>query len=390
MYQSEEYKLPEPEAPKINTDTITNEMSKIQAPLIDKSSTSTNVFESCHCQFIRSAGEWSLGIPHTDRSIFEKYVQCIETAEHFIYIENQFFISSSTDEAFVPINKIAGALVKRIIRAHKEGKNFKVVVVMPLLPEFAATITGNLLHDFNEIFLDLCIAYEQRTLIWPKKGLNLFPSMIQVLKDANIDPHKYFNVYCLRNHGEINSKPVTEQIYVHSKMMIVDDRRAIIGSANINDRSMLGYRDLEIAMFMEGNTMIDSKMDGKPYPVSVFAHSLRTELYKQHLGITDQTKIKDPLSNDTNNFLDKTAQVNTETYRYIFKCYPDDKMHKFKDVVRSAEEMKELPLHELQARYNSHKGKIQGQLVQYPHAFLSKEEIMHVLVHLDFFPDIST
>ena len=32
-------------------------------------------------------------------------------------------------------------------------------------------------------------------------------------------------------------------MYVHSKMMIVDDNAAIIGSANINDRSMLGKRD---------------------------------------------------------------------------------------------------------------------------------------------------
>jgi phospholipase D1/2 len=37
-------------------------------------------------------------------------------------------------------------------------------------------------------------------------------------------------------------------IYIHSKVMIVDDRAFIIGSANINDRSMLGSRDHEIAI----------------------------------------------------------------------------------------------------------------------------------------------
>ena len=37
-------------------------------------------------------------------------------------------------------------------------------------------------------------------------------------------------------------------IYVHSKMMIIDDRRTIIGSANINDRSMMGDRDSELAV----------------------------------------------------------------------------------------------------------------------------------------------
>lgn len=37
-------------------------------------------------------------------------------------------------------------------------------------------------------------------------------------------------------------------IYVHSKGMIVDDEYVIIGSANINQRSMEGTRDTEIAM----------------------------------------------------------------------------------------------------------------------------------------------
>jgi len=31
-------------------------------------------------------------------------------------------------------------------------------------------------------------------------------------------------------------------------MMIVDDQKVLIGSANINDRSMLGSRDSEIAV----------------------------------------------------------------------------------------------------------------------------------------------
>ena len=37
-------------------------------------------------------------------------------------------------------------------------------------------------------------------------------------------------------------------IYVHSKGMIVDDEYVISGSANINQRSMDGSRDTEIAM----------------------------------------------------------------------------------------------------------------------------------------------
>jgi len=37
-------------------------------------------------------------------------------------------------------------------------------------------------------------------------------------------------------------------IHVHSKGMIVDDEYVILGSANINQRSMEGTRDTEIAM----------------------------------------------------------------------------------------------------------------------------------------------
>lgn len=33
--------------------------------------------------------------------------------------------------------------------------------------------------------------------------------------------------------------------------MIVDDEKALIGSANINDRSLLGTRDSEIAIIIE-------------------------------------------------------------------------------------------------------------------------------------------
>jgi hypothetical protein len=37
-------------------------------------------------------------------------------------------------------------------------------------------------------------------------------------------------------------------IYVHAKGMIVDDEYLIVGSANINQRSMAGTKDTEIAM----------------------------------------------------------------------------------------------------------------------------------------------
>lgn len=46
----------------------------------------------------------------------------------------------------------------------------------------------------------------------------------------------------------IGKRPVSEIVYVHSKLIIVDDRVMLIGSANINDRSLLGTRDSEIGV----------------------------------------------------------------------------------------------------------------------------------------------
>ena len=55
----------------------------------------------------------------------------------------------------------------------------------------------------------------------------------------------------------------TSQIYIHSKLLIVDDRIAIVGSANINDRSMIGDRDTELAVRIEGVDLVDGEMDGR-------------------------------------------------------------------------------------------------------------------------------
>lgn len=100
---------------------------------------------------------------------------------------------------------------------------------------------------------------------------------------------------------------VTEELYIHSKVMIVDDQRVIMGSANINDRSMQGDRDGEIACVYEDyEDTIPSRMAGKPVRLSLeflpkrplygifilqfmasrFAATLRRQLYKDHLGLS--------------------------------------------------------------------------------------------------------
>jgi phospholipase D1/2 len=57
--------------------------------------------------------------------------------------------------------------------------------------------------------------------------------------------------------------------------MIVDDKRAIIGSANINDRSLCGNRDSELAMIMEEDN--GNIYDGKPRKKTI--NNLRCRLF---------------------------------------------------------------------------------------------------------------
>ena len=63
----------------------------------------------------------------------------------------------------------------------------------------------------------------------------------------------------------MNGVPVSEIVYVHSKLMIVDDKKVILGSANINDRSMLGTRDSELAVLIEDTNFIDGKFSEKDF-----------------------------------------------------------------------------------------------------------------------------
>ena len=74
----------------------------------------------------------------------------------------------------------------------------------------------------------------------------------------------------LRTHGILNDRLVTEIVFIHDKIMIVDDRAAIIGSANINDRSLCGDRDSEVAVVFRDEEFIESKMDGEDYTAGRF------------------------------------------------------------------------------------------------------------------------
>ncbi|EXJ89749.1 phospholipase D [Capronia epimyces CBS 606.96] len=232
---------------------------------------------TCEVQILRSAGPWSMGTPDkTEHSIMNAYVKLIEESEHFVYIENQFFISSCETEGAIVHNKINDALVERITRAAKNDEAWRAVILIPLIPGFQNTV-----EQEGGTSVRLIMQYQYRSIC---RGES---SMFGRLKSLGIDPEDYIQFYSLRQWGRIGPRKslVTEQLYIHAKCMVVDDRVAIIGSANINERSMLGNRDSECASVVRDTDMVWSRMNGQPYQVGRFPHTLRMRLMREHLGL---------------------------------------------------------------------------------------------------------
>lgn len=75
-------------------------------------------------QVVRSVGDWSIGWV-TEHSIQNAYIQMIREANHFILVENQFFVSWPSQKGAVR-NGIAAAIVERILSAARNGQKFKV------------------------------------------------------------------------------------------------------------------------------------------------------------------------------------------------------------------------------------------------------------------------
>lgn len=232
---------------------------------------------TCEVQILRSSSVWSTGTPDvTEHSIMNAYVKLIEQSEHFVYIENQFYISSCEIEGKKIENTISDALVERIIRASRNEENWRAVILIPLMPGFQNTVDTE-----GGTSVRLIMQCQYRSIC---RGET---SIFGRLRAHGIEPEDYIQFFSLRTWGKIGPQKrlVTEQLYIHAKCMIVDDRAAIIGSANINERSMLGSRDSECAAVVRDTDMLWSTMNSKPYLVGRFPHTLRMRLMREHLGI---------------------------------------------------------------------------------------------------------
>ncbi|XP_009417749.2 phospholipase D zeta 1 isoform X1 [Musa acuminata AAA Group] len=351
----------------------------------------------CRCQVIRSVSQWSAGTSQTEESIHKAYVHLIEKAEYFLYIENQFFISGLSGDDTIR-NRALEALYQRIIRAEKEKKCFRVIIVLPLLPGFQGGI-----DDGGSASVRAIMHWQYQTIC---RGSN---SILQKLHDT-IGPraHDFISFYGLRTYGRLfdGGPLVTNQVYVHSKLMIIDDREVLIGSANINDRSLLGSRDSEIGILIEDKEYVDSFMNGKPWKAGKFSLSLRLSLWLEHLGLHagEISKIRDPINNAAyKDIWMATAETNTIIYQEVFSCVPNDLIHCRATFRESTNYFKEklgyttidlgISSEKKDPNHKEHKGtdpiqrleSVRGHLVSFPLKFMCNEDLRPAFSQGEFY-----
>ncbi|KAI0522870.1 hypothetical protein KFK09_005257 [Dendrobium nobile] len=238
-----------------------------------------------------------------DRSIQDAYINAIRRAKNFIYIENQYFLGSSyawKEEKGIKVEDIGALhlipkeLSLKIVSKIEAGERFAVYVVVPMWPE-GVPESGSV----------------QAILDWQRRTMEMmYDDVAEALRAkgiaSNLSPSDYLNFFCLGNRevkrgGEYEPPERPEpdsdysraqqarrfMIYVHAKMMIVDDEYIIVGSANINQRSMDGGRDTEIAMGAYQPNHLSSSQ-----PARGQIHGFRLSLWYEHLGMIDDTFLR--------------------------------------------------------------------------------------------------
>lgn len=184
------------------------------------------------------------------------YTQAIAGARHFIYIENQYL-------NFQPLGKLLEEALNRT-------PTLQLIIILPFDTEEAA-------ED------------ETKRELEPRYGIPLTDTDIKKVKNS-MYLHSLFlqrqivdrlrkvsnatnRVGFFTLGGHVPGAAKSDQIYPHSKMMIVDDTWAIVGSANTNGR---GFK-----IDGEMNVVIHSRPE-----VTAF----RNALWKEHLGVELNTR----------------------------------------------------------------------------------------------------
>lgn len=447
-----------------------------------------------HAQLVRSSADWSSGILPAEHSIQTAYCDLIRNAQHYVYIENQFFITATGEEQSPIHNQIGRSIVEAVVRASKEGRKFRVIILIPAIPGFAGDLREKAATGTRAI-----MDYQYKSIC---RGEHSIYGQIHA---QGVDPEKYIFFFNLRSYDRLHvsrklreqeeksgmsykelqqaevdeleapaddgetareraadmrrkfaadeegvgkgdqgglidpdsiaddamltdKKPSTEEwdgepedekehffqeeLYIHAKICIIDDKYVICGSSNINDRSQLGYHDSELSIVMYDDDKVETLMDGQPYRAGRHAYTLRSMLWREHLGLippqsldaTDDPNaqppgedspndnldgremefVKDPLSDDLwKDWCDK-ASTNTSVFRDLFHADPDDQILTFNDYDAFTPNPKNDKDHKQGHLYDKNRpvkevreelDKVKGHLVWMPLKFLEEEEM---------------
>jgi phosphatidylserine/phosphatidylglycerophosphate/cardiolipin synthase-like enzyme len=167
-----------------------------------------------------------------DQTIADSYIAAVKAAKRYIYIENQYFRDQ----------RLTDALVARLAAV----QDLEVIL---LLPE-AAEEKPN--------------AFAEHATFVEKKMLD------QLVKAA---PQR-FGMFSLRVAPFRRGGSYPADVYVHAKVMIVDDKWLTVGSANANPRSF--YLDDEINVVVRDDTV---------------AHDTRVALWTEHFQAAGNTAV---------------------------------------------------------------------------------------------------
>jgi len=326
---------------------------------------------------VRSLGEWSGGLTFSESSYYEAWIEVINSAQNFIFMEQQYFISSTGESS--ARNKIAEAILKRVEVAIQEDRSFRIYIVVPI--EVGAPATNyytrkTLIQDAYTADADASFSddtHDDTNLCLMSRIAGLLRRVDPRSRWHGVSPESVLSVCTLTSIGKSASgRWDVGHVFVHSKVLVVDDRVAILGSANLNDRSLVGYSDSEL-----GAVLWDHDDDGGKVGA---VKDLRLRLWRQYLGLAGDGStdymIGNPSSVSTFKLWQQTAVDNHTVLSSVFFFMPRDTITTMKEWTHLKKKYEKMAPNVKAASLvdPSRLNQVKGQLMYYPPLFLGHDK----------------
>ena len=345
----------------------------------------SNVFASDRKKLQKNIKENLETVCEPQSDIYQVMLKLIKKAKRFIYIENQFFVSDygnpdrvsngelskpantqsgikpnvtrsfSNTGKYLPENKIVKELSDKVAHAIFALKQepFHIYITLPVHPEgklndgstmamihqtmqtisFGSDSLLNRIRKHLWVYQQL-IKDEVPRKEWSKMRSAYYDKIGNNYQTIPLEEcGKYVTLLNLRSWTQLGDRTVTEQIYVHSKLTIVDDLYVLVGSANINDRSLLGGRDSELAALIVDNDtkIVTCPERGINIPVRTFAYQLRKQIWQGLYGEGLEQAIEVPELASSVKAIQSRAKSNTAIYESVFPFIPRNYLQKVYD-----------------------------------------------------------